>query len=54
MRQVVQHQFGTGRASSIMAIGLGATVGIIVFAAAVTVLAGVRPSTLLSRTAADV
>lgn len=51
---VVQHQFGSSRASSIMAIGLGATVGVVVFAPAVAVLAGVRPSTLLRRTAVDV
>jgi putative peptidoglycan lipid II flippase len=51
---LVQRQFGTGRASSIMAVGLGATVGVVVFAAAVTVLAGVRLSTLLARTAVDV
>lgn len=51
---LVQQQFGTGRNASILAVGVGATVGAIVFVAAVSLLAGVRPSTLLSRTDVDV
>jgi putative peptidoglycan lipid II flippase len=46
---LVQAPFGPDRWSAAMALCLAAAAGAVVFAAAVTVLAGVRPSTLLRR-----
>jgi putative peptidoglycan lipid II flippase len=50
---LVKDQFGTTRLPSLLAIAVGAVVGGAIFVAAVALLAGVRPSTLLRRTAAS-
>jgi putative peptidoglycan lipid II flippase len=47
---LVESPFGTSRWSSIVSVAVAGTVGAAVFAAAVTVLAGVSPSTLIRRT----
>jgi putative peptidoglycan lipid II flippase len=46
---LVQSPFGADRWSAVAALVLAGSAGAVVFAAAVTVLAGVRPSTLLRR-----